>query len=65
MNKVERHLASFSGDIDSMTSLNRSIFTLEQQQTLIKSTLDLIDHKVDRTIDDVESIISSSPSTVE
>ena len=65
MKKVERQLASFNGDIDTMTSLNRSIFTLEQQQTLIKSTLDLIDHKVDRTIGDVESLMSSGPSTVE
>ena len=44
-------------DHDGLMNLNRTVFTIEKQQNLIKSNLDLITRKMDRSDDEINFLL--------
>ena len=44
-------------DHDELMNLNRTVFTIEKQQNLIKSNLDLITRKMDRSDDEINFLL--------
>ena len=44
-------------DHDGLMDLNRTVFTIEKQQNLIKSNLDLITRKMDRSDDEINFLL--------
>ena len=44
-------------DHDELMDLNRTVFTIEKQQNLIKSNLDLITRKMDRSDDEINFLL--------